>query len=213
MAALITFLANQGHTVNNAGSNGSGLGFYGSGGYSSSVQVGAFPDNTYITDATGTASSPILTNNVKWISAGSGQVAGNVNYSLQSIPNYLATLNIRFTNDTPVKCQNAQFRIFDRNNIDVAPTGVLTKVAIISHPAETGTNTGSGDSVWQTPGGSGSIITFNSYASTVSPGASGLSPSGSQTSDTIHDFYLAISPMVTSIGSKLFAASFSLEFI
>jgi hypothetical protein len=210
--SLISFLSNNGFVVNDL--SGSGLGFYGYGGFSTSVQVGAYQDNTYITNANGTATDSLKVNNVKWMDPASGQIAeGDIRY-LRAIPNYLGTLNIRFTNNTPVKTQNAQLRIFDRSSIDNPASGVVTKVAVLIHPWNTQSPDGSGDLAWRTPGGSGSIVTFADFPSSVSPGSGGFSPLGSNTVDTRHDWYVAMSAMPTSIGSKnQYALSFSCEFL
>jgi hypothetical protein len=209
--ALISFLAGEAHAINDL--SGSGIGFYGLGGYGTSVQVGAFQDNTYVTDANGTATNSVKCDNIKWVDPASGQIAGGEIRYLRGIPDYLSTLNIRFTNATPVKTQNAQLRIFDRVSIDNPAVGVVTKVAIIVHPWDTQSPDGSGSLTWYTPGGSGSIVNFSDIPSAISPGSGGFSPSGSNTVDTQHDFYVALSAMPTSIGSKLFALYFSTEFL
>lgn len=213
MSALISFLATDpdNEVINNL--SGSGLGFYGYGGYSTSVQVGQYQNNTYITNATGTATNAIKANNVMWTDPASGEISGGTMLYLRQISNYLATLNIRFTNDTPVKTQNAQLRIYDRVDIDNPPSGVVAKVAIICHPWGTEAPDGSGDITWRQPGGSGTIVTFNDFPATTSPGSGGLSPSGTNTVDIQHDFFICLSTMPTQIGSSLFALSFSLEYL
>ena len=209
--ALISFLAGEGYAINDL--SGSGLGFYGLGGYGTSVQVGQYQDNTYITNSTGTATDAIKVDNIKWMDAASGQIPGGEVRLLTAIPNYLATLNIRFTHTAPVKTQNAQLRIFDRANIDNPAVGVVTKVAVLVHPWDTASPAGSGSLTWATPGGSGSVINMSSFPAAISPGSGGLSPSGSNTMDTTHDWYVALSAFPDSIGSKLFALYFALEFL
>jgi hypothetical protein len=209
--ALIEFFSGEGTDINNL--SGSGLGFYGAGGYGTSVAVGHYQDTTYITNSTGTATDAIKVDNVKWVHNASGQIAGGEIRALRDIPNYLATLNIRFTNSTPVKVQNAQLRIFDRVNIDNPAVGVLTKVAVLVHPWDTTSPAGSGSITWGTPGGSGSVVNFSDFPSAISPGSGGFSVSGSDTTDTRHDFYTAISSLPDSVGSKLYGLYFSLEFL
>ena len=215
MAAAINFFARSGlgGAINEL--SGSGLGFYGPGGYGTSVQVGAYQDNTYITDSTGTASNAIQVNNVKYIASNSGQVPVNTNLLLTAIPNYQATLNISFTNSSAVRTQNAQLTIFDRVSTSNAPSGVVCQVATLIHPWNFTTPAGSGDTVWQQPAGTG-VLLMSSYANgcAISPGTSGLCPSGSNTIDVQHDWYFAISALPTSIGSKTqFALYFQLEFL
>lgn len=210
--ALISFLAGEGYNINDL--SGSGLGFYGYGGPGTSVQVGQYQDNTYITNATGTAANPIKVDNIKWVDNASGQIPGGEIRALRGIPNYLATLNIRFTHTSAVKTQNAQLRIFDRANIDNPAVGVVTKVAVLVHPWDTATPLGSGSLTWATPGGSGSIVNFGDFPAAISPGASGLSPNGVNTVDTQHDWYIALSAMPDSIGSKSqYGLYVSLEFL
>lgn len=176
--------------------NGSGLGFFG-GTFGTSVDVGSYQDATFITNGNGTDEGPQV-NNIKWLSAGSGEINGaSSGVPLTAIPNYLATLNIRFTHGSAVKTQNAKLRIFDRTAIDNAASGVTCKVAEIIHVTDTQTDTGSGDSTWHTPAGSSDVVDL-----VASPGESGHSPNGSDTTDTRHDWYTAISASPDSIGSK-----------
>lgn len=205
--AAISFLAADQFTIYDMG--GSGLGFYGPGNFGSSVQVGAFADNTYITDATGAVNGPKV-NNVKYAHPNSGQLSGTDTRVLRDIPNYLASLNVRFTHTAACRVQNATLRIFDRSNIDLPAVGVTTKVAELIHPWTTSQPTGplgSGDTSWLSPGGSGGTFNGRTYDAPVSladsPGSGGWSPSGSATSDVQHDWYLAISSSPDSIGSKV----------
>ena len=213
MAQSILFMSEDANQVIN-NLSGSGLGFYGAGGYNMPVIVGQYPDNTYITDAYGTASNAVKVNNVKYISAASGQIPGGEIRPLTSIPNYLATLQVRLQSDVPVRCQNAQLMIYDRNDITQPAVGVLTQVALIVHTAITALPAGSGSTTWSQIGGSGAIFSVNSYPAAISPGSGGFSPSGANTVDTIHDWFWAISPTPTSVGSKTnFGLYFSTEFL
>lgn len=193
--ALISFLAGENFGINDLA--GSGLGFYGDNGFGASVQVGFYQGRTFITNAAGTAQGPEC-DNVKWSHPGSG-ILGQTGTSLalRAIPNYQSTLNIRFTHGSAVKVQNAQMRIYDRVSINNPASGVTTKTAQIIHTNTAQDLTGSGDTTWNTPGGSGSIQLLAG-----SPGTSGLSPNGPNTTDTQHDFYVAISASPDSIGSK-----------
>lgn len=218
MSAQISFLAGVSFSINDLA--GSGLGFYGAGPFGTPVLVGSYQDNTYITDATGAVNGP-KANNVKWVHPASGQLSTGDIHQLQDIPNYLASLNIRFTNDTPCQVTNAQLRIFDRTSINNPASGVTCKVAQLIHPGNTMLPSGplgSGDVQWWTPGGSGGYIGGVTYDPPVnfanSPGTSGWSPSGASTTDTQHDWYVALSATPNSIGSKqLFGLYFSLEYM
>lgn len=213
--AQINFLAGQNTTIFDLA--GSGLGFYGAGGFGASVQVGQFQDNTYITDPTGAINGP-KADNVKWVDQASGQIPVGDTRLLQQIPNQLATLNIRFSNANPVKTQNIQVRIFDRNNIDAPASGVTTKVAELVHPWITQTPNGSGSTQWYNLGGSGGVINGRTYDPplqlTNSPGSGGWSPNGPATVDYQHDWALCISGSPDSIGSKTqYALYISLEYL
>jgi hypothetical protein len=207
--ALISFLA-DGLGINNL--NGSGLGFFGAG-FGQSVEVGAYQDSTYITDANGSKSVGVVNNN-KYVDTGATQ-SGVYNNDiaaprlLKQIPNRLATLEIRFTHDTAVKLQNTKLRIFDRSNINNGASGVVTKVAQIIHPYIVEANNGSGDATWSTPVGSSVIMTLNG-----SPGMSGAWSVSTTHTDTEHSFYTLLSASPSSIGQKTqFGLYVSLEYL
>jgi hypothetical protein len=191
---------------------GSGLGFYGSGGFGASVVVGAYQDNTYVTNGDGTLQGP-QANNVKWTHANSGEVSGSTNLNLLNIPNYQATINVRFTHTSSVQVQNVEARIYDRVTPTVGASGVTTKIAEILHPSTSQTGLlGSGDSAWITPVGTGVTVPL-----AQSPGESGLYAGNGATStraDDRHDWYLAIAASPDSIGSKTdYGLYFSLEYL
>jgi len=211
MAAEITFYAGENEFINNL--SGSGLGFYGPS-FGRSVAVGANQQSTFITNGAGTDEGPQVDND-QFIDFGGGPSDTGVSLNglspvlLTQVPNFLSTLNIRFTNDVAVIVQNAQLRIFDRVNINNPASGVTTKVAEIIHPDIVQVDNGSGDIFWQTPAGSSVIMSF-----VDAPGISGLSPAGPNTTDSRHDWYAAISASPDSIGSKTqYGLSFSLEFL
>lgn len=214
MASALNFYINPATSEFNLSVGGSGLGFYGLAGFGASVLVGEYQSHTYITDGNGVILGSEA-QNVKYLNSGSG-ILGSMSsgLGLQAIPNYQSTLNIRFTNDSAVQVQNAKFRIYDRSNINNPASGVTTKVAQIIHPATTQTATGSGQSTWSTPGGSGVVVSFAN-----SPGISGLWAGDgvsviSTRPDVRHDWYLAISASPDSIGSKTqYGGYASLEYL
>ena len=173
----------------------SGIGFYGSSGFGSSVAVGSYQDETYITDSNG-ATNGGKAKNIKYYNTTSGYANSVSPRHLRTIANGLATLNVRFTHTTGVKTQNVKLRIYDRSSIANPASGVTTKVAELIHPDNNENLVGSGSNTWETPAGTG----FMSL--TASPGTSGLRPSGSNTIDARHDWYLALSASPDSIGSK-----------
>lgn len=190
--------------------NGSGLGFFGSS-FGRSVPVGEYQTTTYITDGNGTTEGAQV-NNIKWMHPNSGAINGASEVVLTAIPNYLATLNIRFTHGSAVQTQNSKLRIYDRTSINNPPSGVTCKVAELIHPDTVQNNNGSGDSSWITPVGSSVIMDL-----APSPGISGLyagNGSNSTMTDTRHDNYIAISASPDSIGSKnQFALYFETEYL
>lgn len=127
---------------------------------------------------------------------------------VRCIPNYLATLNVQFTHSSAVRCQNAKLYIYDRTSINNNASGVTTKVYETIHPTTTNVMDGSGAMVWATPNGS-SYLTL-----AASPGQSGTSINGAQTTQNVHDWYLALSASPDSIGSKtLYGLYFSTEYL
>jgi hypothetical protein len=190
--------------------NGSGLGFYGDS-FGQSVDVGEYQDTTFITNGAGTVQGEQV-NNVKYLNEYSGAIASaTAGTGLLFIPNYLATLNVRFEHGTPVKVQNVKVRVYDRVNINNAASGVTSKVAELIHPSTLQTVAGSGDTEWHSPNGSSVILDL-----APSPGISGIyagNGSNSTRADTRHDHYLAISQSPNSIGSKLSALHVSLEYL
>lgn len=199
--ATITFHATDYGAVTIQNLSGSGLGFFGAGGFGQSVAVGEYQGTTYITDSTGSNQGPAV-ENTKYSSAESGIQSdiGTDPVNLQSIPNRLATLNIRFSHDSDVNIQNPKVRIFDRSNINNAASGVTTKVAEIIHPETTTTDPpgGSGDGTWTT---FDSDTGGNELDLVDSPGMSGINAMGSNSSSR-HDWFLCLSSSPDTIGSK-----------
>ncbi len=214
MAAAVTFFSGDGFTIQNL--NGSGLGFFGTGGFGFSVQVSSYQDRTFITNGAGTIQGFEVDNN-KFLDGGAFGAEPNVSgvtllgsgLLLSQLPNYLSTVNIRFTNDTAVTTQNAILYIHDRVSKVNAPSGVKTQVAEIIHIGTDNGPVGSGDSVWIRASGNGATVPMVS-----GPGMSGFSPAGTATSADRHDWFAAISPTPLSIGSHTeFGLFFELEFL
>jgi hypothetical protein len=204
--ATIEFYAGEGSNINNL--SGSGLGFYGDSGFGYSVAVGSYQGRTFITDSTGTSQGPEA-DNCKFLNT-SGVVVGQTGsgISLISLPNYLATLNVRFTHSSTVKVQNAKMYGYDRVNKNNSPSGVTLKGAEIIHTNTIQNATGSGDVNWVTMTGSGSVLDL-----VGSPGISGLSPNGLETTQDQHDWYVALTATPQSVGAKEFGAFIELEYL
>ena len=212
--AKIDFLINQTGFDYDLKLGGSGLAFFGNAGFGSSVEVGAYQGTTFVSDGAGTTKGA-QSQNIKYLNPGSGILgAASSGIGLKAIPNYQATLNVRFTHTSQVKTQNCELRIYDRTNINNPASGVTTKVAEIIHPRVTQFATGSGDDTWISPKGSGVVAKFAS-----SPGVSGFYAGDGVTvistkQSVRHDWYAAISASPDSIGNKTqYGLFFSLEYL
>ncbi len=201
MAAAINFYAGQGAGVW-VDLNASGLGFFGAT-FGTSVQVGQYQDSTYISSSNGSSEGPQATN-CKYDTITSGVFVDDD--SVAAVPSAIVinsgTMNIRFTFDSAVKTQNSELRIFDRSVITNGATGVTTQVLQVcnggSGVSSSGTAIAPGSHPgWIAPSGSGVVM-----ALLYSAGSGGLSPSGTSTEDTRHDWYTCMSATPLSIGSK-----------
>jgi hypothetical protein len=146
--ATISFLAGEGsEAIHHL--QGSGLGFYGTT-FGSSVQIGSFQDSTFVTNADGTTQAQDA-DNIKYVSSHSGIYKGNpTTKSVLLVPSSRSSLNIRFDHTSAVNVQNAQLRVYDRENINFPASGVRTMIAEMSNPVNTfpTTDAGSGDALW-----------------------------------------------------------------
>jgi len=212
MAAAIDFYAGQGAGVW-VDLSSSGLGFFGAS-FGNSVQVGQYQDSTYICSSNGATEGPEATN-CKYDTVTSGVIidgAGAVVPSAVAIND--STLNVRFTYDSAVKTQNAELRIYDRSDITNGATGVTTQVCQICNGGSGVSSSGTAvapasHTGWIAPSGSGVTVPL-----LYSAGSGGLSPSGTDTTDTRHDWYTCISASPLSIGSKeAFGLYCSLEYL
>lgn len=187
----------------------SGIGFYGAS-FGSSVPVGAFQTLSYISDSGGTIQGEALSN-IGYVSATGASVNGNPTINVLNVPNFQATLNINFSNATPVQAQNAMLWLYDRNNINNPPSSVLPKIIENIHTSTSQGVAGSGSTSWQSPSGTGVAITL-----AQSPGPSGayaLNGTGQTTPNTTHDWFVSLSFSPSTIGSKYFALFFEVEYL
>ncbi len=184
------------------------LGFFGPNGFGDSLSLNEFNGRTFITNPSGSVASEEGDNCRKVSTSGLiiGQIGDEVN--LQNLPNYLTTINLRFTHPEAVLVQNVRFIAFDGIDPDNAPSGLDVFGAEIIHTSRLQTVTGTGDTVWTQMTGSGQQLNL-----VDSPGTSGLSPSGPATLDIRHDWFLAISVAPTLPGNRTFSFRVDLEFI
>jgi hypothetical protein len=233
MAASITFHANipnqavsgDGTLIDHTAS--SGLGFFGDL-FGLSVPVGEYQNTTYVTNSNGTTSG-VKVNNTKYSTASQVAHNGAAGIDLITMPNYYAPLNVRFSNDDPVKVQNCKLKIFDRVDPANPATGVTTEVWECRHPHPTegndGTNIGTlslrgtGVTDWYSfqptdgsdrelpltpsPGMSGlNTSTESTLTASYLTGQNFLTEDGTNHSSTRHDWFIALSASPDSIGSK-----------
>lgn len=203
MAAAINFYAGQGAGVW-VDLSSSGIGFFGASA-GTSVQVGQYQNSSFVSDGEGdTNGGYVQVTNCKYDTTdGSGVI---VNGDVAVVPSAMVvnsgTMNIRFTFDSLVQTQDVQLRIFDRVAITNGATGVTTKVLQITNGGSGVSSSGTVEALadhqgWIAPSGSGTIVNLLSSA-----GSGGLCPSGVDTTDTRHDWYVGLSASPLSIGAK-----------
>lgn len=210
-------------TINHAA--GSGLGFFGQGGLGTSVQVGTFQKSTVVVDSAG-ALFGWNAQNIQYLNANSGLINNSITGALNAIPNWQATLNIRFSGSPAMRTSNVKVWPYDRVASTNWPSSVTVAVAELQHvgvnnSGEKYSTTTSGLAVsatntpWKTfqkteiTVGAPSAIALELYAS---PGPDGAHASGTGTIATQHDWYLAISASPDNIGSKSFGLWVELEY-
>ena len=180
---------------------GEALGFFGSDGFGDPLSLNEFNGRTFVTNTSGSVAYEECDNCRRISSSGViiGQTGTGIN--IRNLPNYLATVNLRFTHPQAVLIQNVQL-------IANVPTGLDVYGAEIIHTSRLQTETGTGDTVWIKMEGSGQPLYL-----VDSPGTSGTSPLGPATIDTRHDWYVALSTSPTTPGGKQFNFQMDLEYI
>lgn len=194
--------------------DGLGVGFFGKAGFGAPVVVGEFNGRTFVTDASGVTEG-FEANNNKRLGASTvihGQEGSGIN--LLQLPNSFATINIRFENAIPVRTLSPKFYIFDGTfngsgipNFATPQTGLTMWCAEIRHLDEEQTATGIGSSDWIDINGPVFLALIDS------PGTLGGRPGGVFTTDTRHDWYVAMSCSPTELGDKSFGLYFEVEFL
>jgi hypothetical protein len=194
--------------LGSGGITGSGLGFFGAGGFGTAVNIGEYQSATYITNAAGTDEGPEIINN-QYLTASSVKAdlsAESTGVALPYLPNRMAVLNIRFTG-AAATIGNVTITACERYDNTVVPVGVTVKAAEIANTSTIYSNSSAySDSTWT-----------NIYGSTTlslqdSPGPSGTGV-GTLLSATRHDWYVALSISPTSGGNKTLALYTEVEYI
>lgn len=202
--ATVNFFGNNFQT---AISNGSGIAFCG-GSAGASVQIGNWAETSWRSNSNGTVYHDQL-HNIRYLNAGSGVIdSASSGIGLNSIPNYLSTLQIEFRHTSAVKTQNNKIRIYDSYSINNNPSGVTCKVYENRHCDQTQNPTGSGLDYWEQPQGSSYIMSLVS-----SPGQSGTRIAGANTTQDVHHHFLSLSSSPDNLGSKMFSLYFSCEYL
>lgn len=204
--ANLAWYAGEGTAIANL--SGSGIGFFSANGFGYSIPVGSYNERTFVTDSTGTVQN-IEIDNCKYAASGTvvfGQTGSGIN--LLQLPNYLATVNPRFTHSAPVQVQNVRLYGSDRVHKNNNPSGVDIYAAQIIHPTTTQTLNGSGSPIWTRLLGSGSYL-----AMAGGQGVSGLGVNGTLTSSDQHDFYVAVSVSPARVGAAEAMLTMELEYL
>jgi hypothetical protein len=187
---------------------GQSLGFFGQDGFGDPLSLSEYNGRTYVTSADGSTQYEECDNCRKISSSGVivGQTGNGIN--IRNLPNYLSTVNIRFTHPQAVLVQNARLIAFNGTDQGVAPVGLNVYGAEIIHTSRLQSVTGTGDTAWLLMLGSGVKLNL-----VDSPGTSGISPLGPATTDTRHDWYVALSVTPTVPADKTFSLRCDLEYI
>lgn len=205
--ATLTVLSSDNHFI--AHDSGSGIGYFGAGGFGYSVQVGNYNERSFITNENGTTESVELDNLKKVNPSGAVWGVSGDEHQLTEIPNDKASWKIRFTHSSAVLTQNAEIRSYDGSNIDAAPSGVNSMAAYLLHPWSTYENNGSGTTHWVAQSGSAGILNLPD-----SPGSGGyVAATGGTVTSTCHEFFLATSMSPSSVGAKTGKYYISLEYL
>jgi len=128
---------------------------------------------------------------------------------LRKLPNYLSTLNVRFTSSSNVNVTNGLFEILSTDGT-TSPSGIDFKMAEIIHPSTSKSVIGSGDASWQDLPSATGVSSDTKLSVTDNPGVSGLTFG---VSSNRHDWFVAISKKDVDIGVKDFTIKFTVDYL
>jgi len=162
------------------------IGFYGSGGYGSPIQVGQYNDSMHIrtstSDDTDACSPPHLTN-LKYISDSEVSINGGAPVALTSVVQE-NMIRITVSSDTNIAIIGSRFYVYDGTNVDNPPPNVSFKSFKL------------GDTTWHQPHGRSNSMDCGT----------------STTPSTEHHFYIGMSLSPTATGaSTLFVSRFEVD--
>lgn len=162
------------------------IGFYGSGGYGSPIQVGEYNDATHIRKSTADDSDncnlPHMTN-VKYSADNQVSVSGGAPIALTSVTQE-ELIRLTVTSDTSISIIATRLYGYDGSNVDNPPANLTFKTFKEA------------DTTWSTPAGR----------------AAAMSAGTSVSAATTHNFYVGMSLSPTSTGaSTLFVTRFEVD--
>jgi hypothetical protein len=185
-----------------------GIGFYGSRGSGHVLDTDEWSGTAYLVEGDNPWIPVAQIPSVTYASAHSGTLEGELSILLRSIPNYQATINIRFDQPTPVKVVNVKCSLYDGDTLGHPPAGWNARLAEIIHTSQVQGNTGTGDITWHVAS-TGEVVSLVS-----NPGPSGTYANRFALSgQTRHDWYVALCVSPEQIGSKTAGLNVYLEYL
>jgi len=206
----INFLVNAGSPPININKSDLELGFFGMAGGSGTLEPNQWLSTNYLVDNTSSdVGTPVAqTSSVCYQAPGSGLIDGEIQLPLRSIPNYQATLNIRFKQESNINVLAARCNMFNGVDVNTPPVGMDIRIAEIAHVGTTQTGGGLGDTAWQTASSGENILLVNN------PGPSGSIYGGySPLGHSEHDWYIALSVNLNQVGGKSAGLNVYLEYL
>lgn len=188
--------------------SGYALGFYGPKGRLDNVEIDDWQGSSFLVDKGGTEGE-VHVRNTKFSTSKTAYLDGSSSSTvLRNIPNFLATLNIRFLHTEDIFISYASCKFYDGIDTANQPAGLDIRVAEIRHPGLLqNDDSGTGYKNWQDVGDGSEFILKQS------PGTLGVkSNSVGYWVDDQHDWYLAISVSPDDIGSRTFGLQVQIEY-
>ena len=168
---MVTIAWQGGDSVNTLGAS-QYCGFFGSGAYGTSIPIGGYQGNTFVTDISGGINSGELPN-VMYI----GSTTANWGDGVESIEDILVsecTLKVTLSSGAAFRLQAINFFVYDGNSEIVAPPNMTVKAFEFE------------DTSWQTLSGSQQPLNLTPQLS----------------ASTSHTFYIGVSVTPTVIGAN-----------
>lgn len=165
--------------------------------------IGTYQDVSFVSSSS--FSNIEKTNNVSYVSASGAYIyidGAFLNSKIEELPNALATLNISLTNSIAITTSNSSISFYFDSNKQTIKSYESIHVG-------TGLTMGSGTSDWTTH-----VTNTGTMDLRENPGLSGANPTGSSSSSTTHDWYLAIAQSPNDVfGKSEYSIIFSTEYV